>query len=104
MTDRRPDDDLRQRLTPLQYQVTQCDATEPPFQNAYWDEHREGIYVDVVSGEPLFAFGHGLSYTTFEWGPVSLSAKAIKVGEPVSAQVQVTNTGSRTGSDGSRLP
>ncbi|HRX17438.1 MAG: peptide-methionine (R)-S-oxide reductase MsrB [Gemmatimonadetes bacterium] len=55
MTDRRPDDDLRQRLTPLQYQVTQCDATEPPFQNAYWDEHREGIYVDVVSGEPLFS-------------------------------------------------
>lgn len=47
--------DLRERLTPLQYQVTQCDATEPPFQNAYWDEHRPGIYVDVISGEPLFS-------------------------------------------------
>ena len=52
----RPDDDaLRARLTPLQYRVTQEDATEPPFRNAYWDEHRPGIYVDVVSGEPLFS-------------------------------------------------
>jgi peptide-methionine (R)-S-oxide reductase len=38
-----------------QYQVTQCDATEPPFDNAYWDNKEPGIYVDVVSGEPLFA-------------------------------------------------
>jgi methionine-R-sulfoxide reductase len=49
-----PDETLRDKLTPLQYQVTQCDATEPAFQNEYWNEHREGIYVDVVSGEPLF--------------------------------------------------
>lgn len=49
-----PDETLRDKLTPLQFQVTQCDATEPPFQNAYWNEHRDGIYVDVVSGEPLF--------------------------------------------------
>ena len=46
---------LRRRLTPDQYQVTQCEGTEPPFANEYWDEHREGIYVDVVSGEPLFS-------------------------------------------------
>ncbi len=51
------DADLRARLTPLQYDVTQCSGTEPPFANEYWDEHREGIYVDVVSGEPLFASG-----------------------------------------------
>ena len=52
----RPDQtDLKARLTELQYQVTQCDATEPPFRNEYWDEHREGLYVDVVSGEPLFS-------------------------------------------------
>ncbi len=49
-----PDESLRARLTDLQYQVTQCSATEPPFRNEYWDEHRKGIYVDVVSGEPLF--------------------------------------------------
>ena len=47
--------DIRARLTPLQYRVTQEDGTEKPFENAYWDEKREGIYVDVVSGEPLFA-------------------------------------------------
>ena len=47
--------ELKAKLTPLQYKVTQEDGTEPPFQNAYWDNHREGIYVDVVSGEPLFS-------------------------------------------------
>jgi methionine-R-sulfoxide reductase len=56
MTARRPDDaDLRQRLTPLQYDVTQREGTEAPFANEYWDEHRDGIYVDVISGEPLFS-------------------------------------------------
>ena len=49
------DEELQQSLTPRQYQVTQHDATEPPFQNEFWDEHRDGIYVDVVSGEPLFS-------------------------------------------------
>ncbi len=48
-------DDLRKRLTDLQYRVTQEDATEPPFQNEYWDNKEEGIYVDIVSGEPLFS-------------------------------------------------
>lgn len=47
--------DLKQRLTPLQFHVTQENGTEPPFQNAYWNETRDGIYVDVVSGEPLFS-------------------------------------------------
>ena len=49
------DEELRQRLTPLQYQVTQKEGTERPFDNTYWDEKRDGIYVDVVSGEPLFS-------------------------------------------------
>ncbi len=47
--------ELRQRLTPQQYTVTQEDGTERPFQNAYWDNHEAGIYVDVISGEPLFS-------------------------------------------------
>jgi peptide methionine sulfoxide reductase msrA/msrB len=46
---------LRKVLTPMQYDVTQKNATEPPFRNEYWDNSREGIYVDVVSGEPLFS-------------------------------------------------
>ncbi len=49
--------ELRMRLTDLQYRVTQENGTEPPFQNEYYDEFREGIYVDIVSGEPLFASG-----------------------------------------------
>lgn len=53
---RKPDDsELRQKLTPEQYQVTQHEGTERPFQNAYWDNHEPGIYVDVVTGEPLFS-------------------------------------------------
>lgn len=52
----RPDEaTLRKKLTPLQYEVTQKEGTEPPFQNEYWDNKREGIYVDIVSGEPLFS-------------------------------------------------
>lgn len=48
-------DELRKKLTPLQYKVTQKNGTERAFQNEYWDNHREGIYVDIVSGEPLFS-------------------------------------------------
>jgi len=70
MTDSRPDNpDLRAKLTPLQYEVTQCSATERPFQNEFWDHHEAGIYVDVVSGEPLFAstdkFDSGTGWPSF---------------------------------------
>ncbi|MDF2530842.1 MAG: peptide methionine sulfoxide reductase [Clostridia bacterium] len=47
-------DELKKKLTPLQYQVTQEGATERPFANEYWEEEREGIYVDISTGEPLF--------------------------------------------------
>jgi peptide methionine sulfoxide reductase msrA/msrB len=61
--------DLRKRLSPMQFEVTQQDGTEPPFQNEYWDDHREGIYVDVVSGEPLFSsrdkFESGTGWPSF---------------------------------------
>ena len=49
------DDVLRKELTPIQYKVTQEEGTEHPFDNAYYNNHKEGIYVDVVSGEPLFS-------------------------------------------------
>jgi methionine-R-sulfoxide reductase len=48
-------EEIRRRLTPMQYKVTQGDGTEPAYKNEYWDNKREGIYVDVVSGEPLFS-------------------------------------------------
>lgn len=52
----RPSDaELRQKLTPIQYKVTQHEGTEPAFHNDYWDNKKPGIYVDVVSGEPLFS-------------------------------------------------
>jgi methionine-R-sulfoxide reductase len=56
MAIKRPTDaELKSKLSPEQYNVTQYSATEPPFQNAFWDHHEPGIYVDVVSGEPLFS-------------------------------------------------
>ena len=66
----KPDDaTLRERLTPLQYQVSQRDGTEPPFRNAWWDNHAAGLYVDVVTGEPLFSsadkFDSGTGWPSF---------------------------------------
>ena len=51
-------DEIRMRLTDMQYRVTQEEGTEPPFQNEYWNNKKEGIYVDIVSGEPLFSSMH----------------------------------------------
>lgn len=63
------DEELRRRLTPLQYNVTQKEATEPAFHNEYWDNKQQGIYVDVVSGEPLFSsrdkFDSGTGWPSF---------------------------------------
>ncbi len=63
------DGELRKRLSPMQYEVTQHEGTEPPFQNEFWNNHREGLYVDVVSGEPLFSsldkFESGTGWPSF---------------------------------------
>ena len=71
--DKRADSDLKKRLTPEQYNVTQCSATEPPFRNEFWNHHEPGIYVDVVSGEPLFSstdkFDSGTGWPSF-WQPI----------------------------------
>lgn len=62
-------EDLKKRLTPLQYKVTQEEGTEPAFNNAYWDNKKPGIYVDIVSGEPLFSsldkFDSGTGWPSF---------------------------------------
>ena len=70
MTSKKPTDaELKAKLTPAQYQVTQCSATEPPFRNEFWNHHEPGIYVDVVTGEPLFSstdkFDSGTGWPSF---------------------------------------
>ena len=68
-TKKAADAEVKARLTPTQYEVTQCSATEPPFRNEFWDHHEPGIYVDVVSGEPLFSstdkFDSGTGWPSF---------------------------------------
>ena len=64
-----PAEELKKKLTPMQFDVTQKAATEPAFRNEYWDNHKHGIYVDVVSGEPLFSsldkFDSGCGWPSF---------------------------------------
>ena len=68
-TQKKDPTELRQKLTPLQFKVTQEEGTEPPFRNEYWDNKEAGIYVDVVSGEPLFSsvdkFDSGTGWPSF---------------------------------------
>ena len=67
------DEELRSQLSRMQYEVTQHEGTEPPFRNEFWDNHTDGIYVDVVSGEPLFSsrekFDSGTGWPSF-WQPL----------------------------------
>lgn len=64
-----PAEELKQKLSPMQFDVTQHAATEPPFRNEFWDNHRPGIYVDIVSGNPLFSsldkFDSGCGWPSF---------------------------------------
>ena len=94
----RPKDvSLRMQLTEDQYAITQQGATEPPYFNAYWDEEREGIYVDIVTGEPLFLstdkFRSG-GWPTF-YKPIS--RESVELTENKSATTEGTEVHSRIG-------
>ncbi len=70
MTYKKPtESEIKAKLTPARYEVTQCSATEPAFRNEFWNHHEPGIYVDVVTGEPLFAstdkFDSGTGWPSF---------------------------------------
>ena len=80
-TDYRTTPEALSRLTDLQFSVTQEDGTEPPFRNAYWNNHEPGIYVDVVSGQPLFSsldkYDSGTGWPSFT-KPIDTDAVATK--------------------------
>lgn len=97
-----PMDEKTKKLTPLQLEVTKNCGTEPPFKNEYWDNHRPGIYVDIVDGSPLF-----LSSDKFDsgsgWPSFTRPAGGAKVEERADASHGMDRTEVRSGSSDSHL-
>jgi methionine-R-sulfoxide reductase len=97
------DAELKRTLTPTQYQVTQHEGTEPPFRNAYHDNHAAGIYVDVVSGEPLFSsldkFDSGTGWPSFTRPlvPANITTKTDRSLFGVRTEVRSTHADSHLG-------
>ena len=102
-TFKKPSDaELRGRLSPLEYEVTQHEATEPPFRNQFWDNHEAGIYVDIVTGEPLFSstdkFDSGTGWPSF-FAPVdgSIGTTVDRSWGMVRTEVHCSNCGGHLG-------
>ena len=98
-----PKDELRKALTPIQYQVTQESGTEYAFRNEYWNNHEAGIYVDVVSGEPLFSsldkFDSGTGWPSFTQPlvPANVQARTDASHGMLRSEVRSTNGDSHLG-------
>jgi methionine-R-sulfoxide reductase len=98
-----PDEEMKRRLTHDQYQITQCSLTEPPFQNVYWNNKQPGIYVDVVSGEPLFSsldkYDSGTGWPSFfkPLEPANLTFKADREIGMERTEVRSRNANSHLG-------
>lgn len=90
--------EIKEKLTDMQYQVTQSCGTEPPFGNAYWDNHEKGLYVDVVSGEPLFSsrdkYDSGTGWPSFT---KPLEADSVTTKRDISHFMERTEVRSRQG-------
>lgn len=97
------DQELRSRLTPLQYKVTRQNDTEPPFKNSYWDNHLPGIYVDIISGTPLFSSidkyesGTGWPSFTRPLNPDQIIAKEDRSFFGVRTEIRSKNTDAHLG-------
>jgi methionine-R-sulfoxide reductase len=97
------DAELKKSLTPLQYEVTQKEGTEPAFRNEYWNNHAQGIYVDVVSGEPLFSsldkFDSGTAWPSFTrpLEPSNIVEKSDRKFFMVRTEVRSKHAGSHLG-------
>jgi peptide methionine sulfoxide reductase msrA/msrB len=91
------DSELRKRLTPLQYHVTRESGTEPAFQNEYWNNHRAGLYLDVISGEPLFCsldkFESGTGWPSFT-KPIEPNRVVEKVDHSFGARAEIRSKSS----------
>jgi peptide methionine sulfoxide reductase msrA/msrB len=97
-TSKPSDADLKKELTPIQYEVTQREGTEPSFHNAYYDNHAPGLYVDVTTGQPLFSsnekFDSGTGWPSF-WKP--LNAGEVVEKHDTSAGMERVEVRSKTG-------
>lgn len=100
--DKPTDAEIRKELTPLQYKVTQEEGTEPPFRNVYWDNKKDGIYVDVVTGEPLFSSTDKYDSGT-GWPSFSKPLDREHVTEHVDRKLMSTRTEVRSKSGDSHL-
>lgn len=94
------DDELKKILTPLQYKVTQHEGTERPFRNEFWDNKKEGIYVDIVSGEPLFSstdkFKSGTGWPSFT-RPITANALTEQIDKSLfMTRVELKSTAARS--------
>jgi peptide methionine sulfoxide reductase msrA/msrB len=92
-SDMSPEVSLKEKLTPLQFKVTQKNGTEPPFDNEYWDNKKQGIYVDIISNEPLFSsldkFDSGTGWPSFKKPITSESIKEIQDNSLFMKRVEV---------------
>nr|WP_183041030.1 peptide-methionine (R)-S-oxide reductase MsrB [Salipaludibacillus neizhouensis] len=94
--------DLEKKLTPIQYKVTQEDATEPPFKNEYWDFFEDGLYVDVVSGEVLFSSKEKFD-SSCGWPSFTEPLEKEKVKEKQDNSLRMTRTEVRSSEGDSHL-